>query len=119
MGTHMIRKFGWALATVVSVAGLGSASAADMAVKARPVVVPLYNWTGCYIGVSAGGKGIGTRDVVYLPAAVGPAGAFPGAVLDLGRGESETWIAGGQVGCNYQSGRFVFGVEGDAHGQKW
>jgi outer membrane immunogenic protein len=115
----MIRKSGWALAAVVSVAALGSASAADMAVKARPIVVPIYNWTGCYIGLSAGGKGVATRDVVYLPAATGGGGAFPGAALDLGKGEAETWIAGGQVGCNYQAGKWVFGVEGDAHGQKW
>src|SRR5205814_4736615 len=28
-------------------------------------------------------------------------------------------IAGGQVGCNYQTGNWVFGVEGDAHAQRW
>ena len=35
--------------------GIGSASAADMAVKAAPVVAPAFSWTGCYIGVHAGG----------------------------------------------------------------
>jgi len=38
----MIRKFGWVLASVISLAGIGAASAADMAVKARPVVVPAF-----------------------------------------------------------------------------
>jgi hypothetical protein len=31
MGVDMIKKFGWALAAVVSIGSLGSASAADMA----------------------------------------------------------------------------------------
>jgi outer membrane immunogenic protein len=115
----MVRKFGWALAAVVSIAGLGAASAADMAVKARPMLVPIYNWTGCYIGLSGGAKGIGTNDTVNIPAATGLAGATPASFLDLGRGEHETWLAGGQVGCNYQSGNWVFGVEADAHAQRW
>jgi outer membrane immunogenic protein len=111
----MIRKFGWAVAAVVSMAGFGSASAADMAVKARPVIVPIYNWTGCYIGLSAGGKGVGIDETIRTNGV----GVFPAAALDLGRREAETWIAGGQVGCNYQSGNWVFGIEGDAHAQRW
>jgi outer membrane immunogenic protein len=111
----MIRKFGWALAAAASIVGFGSASAADMAVKARPVVVPIYNWTGCYVGLSAGGKGVATRDTVFIPAtAFSPAASFDGGRLD-----DATWIAGGQIGCNYQSGRWVFGIEGDAHAQRW
>ena len=55
-----MRKYlGLALASAVSVtlSGFGSAQAADMAVKARPVVAPVvtYNWTGCYIGGNVGG----------------------------------------------------------------
>ena len=35
----------------------GTASAADMAVKSRPVVapVPVFSWTGFYIGIHGGG----------------------------------------------------------------
>ena len=36
----MIRNLGWALAAAVSLAGIGAASAADMAVKARPLPAP-------------------------------------------------------------------------------
>ena len=99
----MIKKFGWALAAVVlPIGSLGSASAADMAVKARPMPmpVPVYNWTGCYIGLSAGAKGARAGDTVFIPAAA-PA---PASSLDLGRGEADTWLAGGQAGCNYQTG---------------
>ncbi len=112
----MFRKFGWALAAAASIAAFGPATAADMAVKARPVVVPVYNWTGCYIGLSAGGKGALTNDTAILPATV----ATPLVGYDSGRLDDQTWIAGGQIGCNYQgSGPWVVGIEGDAHAQKW
>ncbi|MET0677396.1 MAG: outer membrane beta-barrel protein [Bradyrhizobium sp.] len=111
----MRRHLKWAIASIISIAGLGTASAADMAVKARPVVIPIYNWTGCYIGFSGGAKGIGTRDNVVIPATP----LTPLSTLDLGRGESETWLAGGQAGCNYQTGNWVFGVEVDGHAQRW
>src|SRR5438128_4333833 len=111
----MIRNFGWALAAAASLAGSGAASAADMAVKARPLPVPIYSWTGCYIGLSAGGKGVGISETVRTNAV----GVIPATAADLGRREAETWIAGGQVGCNYQTGNWVFGIEGDAHAQRW
>ena len=31
----------------------------------------------------------------------------------------EPLLGGGQVGCNWQSGNWVFGIEGDADGQRW
>jgi outer membrane immunogenic protein len=111
----MIRNLGWALA-VASLAGIGAASAADLAVKARPMPVMLYNWTGCYIGLSAGGKGASISETVRTVAV----GAFPASQLDLGRRDAETWIAGGQVGCNYQfANNWVIGIEGDGHAQNW
>jgi len=73
----------------------GSANAADMAVpayKAPPPAAPAYIWTGCYLGVQAGG---GTMRDTYADV------------------QGEGAIAGGQVGCNYQTGVLVFGVEGE------
>jgi outer membrane immunogenic protein len=51
------------LAAVVSLGFAQVASAADMPVKARPMTpVPVaFSWTGCYIGVNAGGLW-GTKD---------------------------------------------------------
>ena len=46
---------------IVAAAGLfaigasGVASAADFPVKAPRAAVPLYNWTGCYVGGNVGG----------------------------------------------------------------
>jgi outer membrane immunogenic protein len=76
--------------------GASAASAADlgMALKAPPGAV--YNWTGCYVGVQAG---IGAQQDDF-------AGGSNGA---NGYGA----VAGGQIGCNYQTGMLVVGIEGD------
>lgn len=100
----MRKNFGWALASVVSLglAGLGSASAADMAVKAaRPMPAPVmvYNWTGCYIGGNVGGLWVDTDWTTSTGA-------------DSGGHTASGVTAGGQIGCNYQTGPWVFGVEG-------
>jgi outer membrane immunogenic protein len=100
----------------ISVAFAGTAFAADMAVKARPMPVAVYSWTGCYIGVSGGGKFVRARDTAFNPATTFPT---PASSVDLGTAEPDTWLAGGQVGCNYQTGSWVFGIEGDAHAQRW
>jgi outer membrane immunogenic protein len=71
------------------------AFAADMPLKARPYAepVPVFSWTGCYVGVHAG---------------------F-GAMHDSWTDENGNGgLAGGQVGCNYQSGMLVVGIEGEA-----
>ena len=54
-----------ALALAVSAAFVGQATAADMAVKARPAPPPppVANWTGCYI---AGFKSAEERRRLYL-----------------------------------------------------
>lgn len=115
----MRRHFGLALATVVSLAGVGAASAADMAVKARaPIPVAVYSWTGCYIGVSGGGKWVRTRDTANTPTVAGGGIIAPAAFVAITT-EPDTWLVGGQAGCNYQSGNWVVGVEADAHAQRW
>ena len=85
------------------------AAAADlrrpMPVKAPPPapVVAAYNWSGFYIGAHGGGawaeKCFG-RDDDFL-------------IFDNGDNchKGDGWLAGGQIGFNWQSGQFVFGVE--------
>jgi outer membrane immunogenic protein len=74
----------------------------------------VYNWTGCYAGVNAG-YGWGRTTSNHTDDS-NPADPFqgPGAVLPTsydtgGRGA----LGGAQVGCNLQTGQFVFGLEGD------
>ena len=81
----------------------GPAGAADMPMKARvaaPIVAPAFSWTGCYIGVHAGGGAVRSS---YTD-------GFNDA-KDYGNGG----VAGGQIGCNYQTGVFVFGIEGEGY----
>jgi outer membrane immunogenic protein len=79
----------------------GSAAAADLARPVpqpyykAPVAVPVYNWTGFYIGINGGGGfGRSTWDTT--------------GGRDISGG-----VVGGTLGYNYQIGQAVFGVEGD------
>lgn len=96
---------------------VASAQAADMAVKApylKAPVVMVYDWTGFYIGVNAGG-GVG-RDYTRLSAVDGP--SFEASYLNPAGA-----VGGGQIGYNWQSkgspmfgGNLVLGVEADFQG---
>jgi outer membrane immunogenic protein len=95
---------GTALLTVVS----GSAMAADLSRPPAPAPVytkapmaPLFTWTGCYIGGNAGGLWV-KKDWTSAPATAGTSSV-----------SISNWLAGGQVGCNYQVSTWVFGVQGD------
>src|SRR5262249_21300093 len=58
--------------------------------KAMPA--PTYIWTACYAGLHAGG-GVMFDDWTFRNGGGG--------------------LAGGQLGCNYQAGRIVLGIEGE------
>ena len=102
---------------VIACAG-SSALAADMALKA-PVYAPAFSWTGCYAGFNGGGAwnstsyNIGHNDPALFPAFFN--GAFAsGATPSSYSLNTSGGIVGGQVGCNYQSGPLVYGLEADA-----
>jgi outer membrane immunogenic protein len=83
--------------------GIFAVSAADMPVKApfpSPLSsVPVYNWTGLYAGVHLGGiGGKFTNNVPTVPGPIDSGGSVMGGV---------------QVGYNWQSNQFVFGIEAD------
>ena len=95
-----MRRFALA---VLAVAGLSQvAFAADMAVKAparaAPAVVALYNWSGLYIGGNLGG-------------AWGDFERRNDAGTVLNNIDASGWLAGGQIGWNWQTGNLVFGLE--------
>jgi outer membrane immunogenic protein len=92
----------------------GSASAADMAVKARPVVppVPVFSWTGFYIGIHGGGAWFDKDwDAPLTP--INIVGGCPGCPVSAGGHNGSSWLVGAQAGVNYQTGMFVLGAEVD------
>jgi outer membrane immunogenic protein len=76
--------------------------AADMSVpyttKAPVMAAPVFSWTGCYVGAQVGG---GTMT----------ANSEGTSTSNNGKGA----LAGGQLGCNYQDGNWVFGLEGEGY----
>jgi outer membrane immunogenic protein len=95
-------------------------SAADLPVKAAHVLPPpppLFSWTGCYVGLHGGAgvmKDSNTNDNLN-PATEGAfiisEEGFPTGNNGTGTGG----IAGGQVGCNYQDGNWVAGLEAEGY----
>jgi outer membrane immunogenic protein len=77
-------------------------SAADLPMKAAPVPVAIYDWTGFYIGVAGGGS-LGTSNHVD------PFGDAYTRGYNVKGG-----LAGGTFGYNWQMSSFVVGLEGDA-----
>jgi outer membrane immunogenic protein len=104
-----------ALLTVAVISFASVASAADMPVKAplyRAPVAAVYNWSGCYIGLNAGGGWARTEFTNTVNTT-----AF--GHLDPGQSftyDNSGFIGGGQVGCNYQVNQWVLGIEGTFDG---
>ena len=81
------------------------AFAADMALKAPPVA-PAWNWTGWYAGLNVGGSFGKANDSV----------SFGGLPLPAPSQNLNGVIGGGQIGYNWQSGTWLFGLEADIQG---
>ena len=94
------------LAAVSSLALVSPVVAADMPLKARPVVVVAPSWAGAYIGASVGAV---WHEVEYADLPDG--GGGPTA-----DGRKVGIIGGGHIGYNWQSNNFVYGVEADISG---
>jgi outer membrane immunogenic protein len=97
MRLHM--KWVFAAGVLLGLGATGAASAADMAVKARPVAPPImYNWQGCYIGGNLG-AGWSKMDTTQVGDDVlGP------VFNDYGREKDSAFIGGAQAGCDFMAG---------------
>jgi outer membrane immunogenic protein len=79
-----------------------AAHSADLAVKAPPPLpVPVFSWTGFYVGANIGGAWAHNNwtDTLFL--------------TNFNNGNNGVFIGGGQIGGNYQIGSFVIGGEWD------
>jgi outer membrane immunogenic protein len=104
-----MKKLGLATAVFSALTAAAPAFAADLGrpapppvYKAPPVVAP-YSWTGCYIGVEGGGAWGTSRHT----------DVNSGGFLHTDDFNVNGGLVGGTVGCNYQMGRWVFGIEDD------
>ena len=97
-----MKKVVIAAALALSIAA--PAFAADMPMKAAPPMappLPIFSWTGFYIGGNIGGAWSNNRwnDTLF--------------VTNFNNGNNGAFIGGGQIGGNYQIGQFVIGAEWD------
>ena len=93
------------------------ASAADMAVKAAPIVPPVvWSWTGFYIGAHVG-AGWGTTESTLTSFTIGPpVNLVTPLNFPFSQNDRSGFLGGGQIGYNWQSGWAVFGVQADIAG---
>jgi len=97
------------LSGILSFGAVGAASAADMAVKAPPPPLVVPGWQGFYIGVNGGG---GWADTTFSGIPVtGDHFLTPLTSRSTGNNNGD-WVAGGQIGYNWQWNQFVLGLEG-------
>ena len=95
---------GFLLATAGGVAAASGAQAADLPVKAPQLKSsPAASWEGFHLGVNAG--------IAWQRATAEYAA---GGNFIVGRRAS--FIGGGQIGYNWQSGNYVYGLEADISG---
>jgi len=104
-----MKKFLLATVGLIALGIAAPASAADLAArpytKAPPApVVPIYDWSGFYIGADGGGAS--SRKCWDVT-------SFRGPVVPFGEGcrDATGGVAGGQVGYRWQSASWVFGLE--------
>jgi len=108
--------------------GMGApANAADMRARPLPPPVPVFSWTGCYVGFY-GGYAVGQSrhespanapvSSTFLPlgavvaAGEAPVGAAAGAGI-TDKFDMSGFVGGGTGGCQWQAGVWVFGIEAD------
>jgi len=96
------------IAVLVSVAAVGWARAADMALPVKaPPPAPWYDWTGFYIGGN-GGYSWGRASTTIT---------VPGPTTFSGSQDVNGGLGGGQIGYNWQFDRnWVAGLEADIQG---
>jgi outer membrane immunogenic protein len=104
-----MKKFLLATVGVLALGMAAPATAADMAARPYtkappPVVAPIYDWSGFYIGANGGYAT--SRNCWSFE-------SFTGLPFTAGQGchDADGGTVGGQIGYRWQAGTFVFGLE--------
>lgn len=105
-----MRKLVFAGVMVAALGVVESAMAADLPAepyKAAPLIVPVYDWTGFYVGIN-GGYSWGRSSNIYTIDGFAPVASST---------HMNGGVFGGQIGYNWQPNRnWVVGIEVDAQG---
>jgi outer membrane immunogenic protein len=110
-----MRNFNLIISGVVvisTIVGIGAASAADLPARTYtkappPVIAPVYNWSGFYVGINGGGGSSGKcwNLVEFIES-----GVFDPPLPESCH-KATGGTAGGQFGYRWQVTNWVFGVE--------
>jgi outer membrane immunogenic protein len=106
-GENTMKKFLLGTFGLVALGMAAPASAADLAARPYtkappPMIAPIYDWTGFYIGANGGwGQSRNCWDFVDVA----------GIVVADGCRERSGGLIGGQIGYRWQANQFVFGLE--------
>jgi len=92
---------GVGLMTLAASSAVAADLPASMPTKAPPMMYQPYNWSGWYLGIN-GGYGWGNSNWVSPP-----------PLVSTGNFDVDGGMVGGTLGVNWQSGAWVFGLEGD------
>lgn len=96
---------------LLTASGFAADLGAPPAPYAAPPPPPPFTWTSCYGGLRAGG-GVGQSDLTDIAGVVSPTSGFSAENLNI-----SGWMAGGQLGCDYQfAANWVIGIEGAVTG---
>jgi outer membrane immunogenic protein len=110
-GGRVMKKLMLATATAVCLAA--PAMAADIPLKAPPVV-PVFTWMGGYVGVNAGYGWANSHDVVDCETFSTGIVVTVSTCANFGSIQPRGGFAGGQAGANFiQWGNFIGGLEVD------
>jgi outer membrane immunogenic protein len=104
------------LASVAALGLAGTASAADLAVRAPVVYAPVFTWTGCYLGVNGGWIGSDESYRSHYDTWLAPTAADLAVIADTNNSygpQDSAGTVGGQFGCQSQIGNWVIGGEWD------
>jgi len=101
--------------------GIGVAFAADLPAraytKAPPMIAPVYDWSGFYLGVNAGGawgQFDPTTSTVFSPTGYFATSSVPAiALVGAQRIDRSGFTGGLTAGYNWQASNWVFGLESD------
>ncbi|MBC7577065.1 MAG: porin family protein [Tardiphaga sp.] len=113
-----MKRFLLGLAGVVGLAGPAVAADLPARIYAKaPIADPVYNWTGLYLGVNAGGawgRSAAATSTVFSPTGYFAATSVPAIALAGNQQLNGSGFTGGlTAGYNWQSSNIVFGLGAD------